>query len=92
MGASASTVAPEGAPASPAAAPPPRLLLAGLPGPVRDTLESFGAAALDPRVTRFLSPAAAIAFLGERDAEADEWDDVTRGGCDTPGRPRARDA
>ena len=58
-----------------AAAAAPRLLLAALPGPVRDTLERFGAQRLDANCTRFLSIGAAVAYITERETEADIWED-----------------
>ena len=60
--------------------PKPALLLSGLPGPVRDTMERFGvtAAMPDPSAARFLTVAAAVASMYERDNESDDWDDITK--------------
>ena len=65
-------------PSIPIQRPSPRLILAGLPGPVRDTLDAFG---IDSQVTRFLLAAAAVAYLKETELAAESpemWDAVTR--------------
>jgi len=56
-----------------------QLLLAALPGPVRDTLDRFKKSGCRLEATRFLSLAAAVAYLREREEEADDWDNVASG-------------
>jgi hypothetical protein len=59
--------------------PRPLLLIAGLPGPVRDTLDTFGLQRhTDPATTRFLNAAAAVASLFEREREEEQWEDITQ--------------
>jgi SulP family sulfate permease len=59
--------------------PRPLLLVAGLPGPVRDTLDTFGLQRhTDPATTRFLNAAAAVASLFEREREEEQWEDITQ--------------
>lgn len=58
--------------------PRPQLLIAGLPGPVRDTLDSFGMRSnSDPATTRFLNVVAAIASLYEKELEEAAWQRIT---------------
>jgi len=58
--------------------PRPLLLIAGLPGPVRDTLDAFGVQRnTDPATTRFLTATAALASLTEREREEEDWDAIT---------------
>ena len=54
-----------------------KLLLSSLPGPVRDTIDRFNKGEQDLASTRFLSLAAAVAYLQELKEEADSWGGVT---------------
>ena len=56
-----------------------KLLLSSMPGPVRDTLDRFNRGELDLASTRFLSLAAAVAYLRELEEEKEEWGDVAEG-------------
>jgi hypothetical protein len=57
-----------------------KLLLSSMPGPVRDTLDRFNKGGeLDLASTRFLSLAAAVAYLRELEEEKEEWSDVAAG-------------
>jgi sulfate permease, SulP family len=62
-----------------------RLLIAGLPGPVRDILEKYHSqeasssdTSFDPSTIRFLNVMAAIAFLYEKEKEEDRWETITK--------------
>ena len=50
-----------------------------MPGPVRDTLDRFNRDELNMSATRFLSLAAAVAYLRELDEEGRDWSDVAEG-------------
>jgi STAS domain len=57
-----------------------KLLIAGLPGPVRDTLDRVTPGikrAADPASWRFLNVAAALASLRERERECEKWESIT---------------
>jgi hypothetical protein len=52
-----------------------KLLLAALPGPIRDILDRF-AGKVDMSNTRFLTLASAVAYLQELEEDQEEWDEV----------------